>query len=99
MKKIVKYRILNTAIWVILLAFAIHDGFMSSNDHTFSQGQLRGFVLFVLFFLLVLYPVLTIYYTVRAGGNSAKVGANLRHNYLALISIQWFSKKTSRRKA
>ena len=88
MKKITRTRTVNALLWSLLLSACFYDGFIAADNNSFSQGQTRGIVLFVAAFLLIIYPGLTIFYTLKSGADRKKVTQNLKHNYLMLISLE-----------
>lgn len=93
MKKITRIRLLNLIPWAVILSLSIHDGFLTKDENSFGQGQIRGFVIFIVGFLLVIYPGMTVYFTIRKGGDAKKIAANLKYNYLVLISTEWWRTK------
>ena|SRR5438105_7932140 len=83
---------LNGAIFLILYGLAFHDAFLNKSSSGFLHGELKGVVIFIPLLILFI-AIATIYYTRKNGGDSNKVKGNLQHNFLGLVSFEWFERK------
>lgn len=93
MKKINRVRLVNIFLWGLLLGLCVYDGFIAESESSFARGQLRGGVIAVAAFLLIIYPLLTIILTKKSGGDSKQIRKNIKRNYLLLISTEWWNNK------
>lgn len=92
-KKIHKIRLINITLWSILLGLCFYDAFIADTESSFSKGQLQGGLIGLAIILLVILPVATVIFTLKSGQGRRKVYENLKHNYVILVSVEWWKSK------
>jgi hypothetical protein len=85
-RKIVKRRLLNGTIYLLVYCFLLTAFF--DPQPSYLRGYVRGGAIGIPIVLLII-AFLTIYYSLRGGGNWSRARRNLKNNFLAMLSVGW----------
>lgn len=92
-KKIHKIWAINALLWGPLLSLASYDAFIADTEGSFSKGQLQGGLVAIGVFFLVVLPAIFMYNSIKIGHRGGQIAADIKKNYLTMISIEWWKSK------